>query len=182
MNATLWSILDQSTNGLTVSTTLVAAAAMQRAQMMMFGGFILLAWVLARRTLRNRRKNRIENRNAERELQRVRDSKMPAHPLADAPVETLRWQAGMFDLQRELSAELETRIGVVQSLIEQVDSRGEEPIRLEPPPLPPSGESLRELITSGLEAGDDVAGIAETAGLPEAEIRWTMKTLELTSV
>ena len=44
-------------------------------------------------------------------------------PLADAPVETLRWQAAMFDLQRDLKAELDTKIAVVQSLLREVDQR-----------------------------------------------------------
>ena len=162
-------------------TPLAFAAAdrpVQRAQYMLFAGFILLGWVLARRTIRGRRKNREANRAADRELRRVRESKSPAVPLADAPVDTLRWQAGLMDLQRELTAEMDTRIAVVQSLIDQVDERSGAPIRLTPPALPPSGESLRDLIAERLAAGHDAAAIADEAGLPEAEIRWTMKTLE----
>ncbi len=38
-------------------------------------------------------------------------------------METQRWQVAMFDLQRELKAELDTRISIVQALIRQLDER-----------------------------------------------------------
>ncbi|MEM6691515.1 MAG: hypothetical protein AAF664_18955 [Planctomycetota bacterium] len=95
----------------------------QNAQWMMFAGFLLLGWVLARRQVKFRKRVNREARIANRELEKIRNHKEPAVPLSDAPVETQRWQAAMFDLQRELKAELDTRIVVVQTLVKQLDER-----------------------------------------------------------
>ena len=96
---------------------------LQNAQWMMCGGFLLLGWVLARRQMRFRKRVNREARVAHRELTQIRNQTAPAVPLIDAPAPTLRWQTAMFDLQRELKADLDTRIAVVQTLVRQMDQR-----------------------------------------------------------
>lgn len=96
---------------------------MQQAQLLLVAGFIMLGWVLARRQIKMRGRVNRDARQANKAVQAIRDYKEPAVPLAGAPVETQRWQAAMFDLQRELKADLDTRIVIVQTLLQQVDQR-----------------------------------------------------------
>ena len=104
---------------------------MPQAQLLMVAGFVMLGWVLARRQIRMRRRVNRETRVADRAIQQMREHRDPSLPLSDAPVETQRWQVAMFDLQRELKAELDTRIAIVQTLIRQVDERLEQLATLE---------------------------------------------------
>lgn len=98
-------------------------AEMPKAQLLMVAGFVMLGWVLVRRQIRMRRRNNQQNQAADKALQTMRQGRSPAVPLSDAPKETQRWQVAMFDLQRELKAELDTRIAIVQTLLRQVDER-----------------------------------------------------------
>ncbi|WP_197231108.1 hypothetical protein [Novipirellula artificiosorum] len=98
-------------------------AEMQQAQLLMVAGFIMLGWVLARRQIRMRKRVNQESRVANKELKAIREQKQPAVPLSDAPAATQRWQVAMFETQRELCAELDTRIAIVQSLVQQMDRR-----------------------------------------------------------
>ena len=100
-------------------------ADMPQAQLLMVGGFLLLGWVLARRQIQMRRRAQVETRSADRAIQQMRDDHNPSVPLINAPAETQRWQVAMFDLQRDLKAELDTRISIVQTLIRQLDERME---------------------------------------------------------
>lgn len=95
----------------------------QQAQLLAVAGFVMLGWVLARRQLKMRKRVNRDSRAANKELQKLRAYKEPQLPLADAPAETQRWQVALFDLQRELKAELDTRIVIVQTLMRQLDSR-----------------------------------------------------------
>lgn len=89
----------------------------------MLGGFLMLGWVLARMTVQ-RRRSRVRQKQEDREIQkRLNATNVSALPLSDAPQETQRWQVAMFDLQRELKGELDSRIAVTQSLIRQLDQR-----------------------------------------------------------
>ena len=106
-------------------------ADIQQAQLLMVAGFVMLGWVLARRQIRMRKRVNRDARAANKALQQIRDHKEPAVPLSDAPAETQRWQVALFDLQRELKAELDTRIVVVQTLLKQVDQRIERLAKLE---------------------------------------------------
>lgn len=90
---------------------------------MLLGGFVLLGWVLMRRNLRARRRGRRDAAEWQEQERQATARGAAAVPLGDAPVEVLRWQAAMFDLQRELKAELETKISVVQALIRLADQR-----------------------------------------------------------
>ncbi|QDS91973.1 hypothetical protein FF011L_07090 [Roseimaritima multifibrata] len=92
-------------------------------QLMMLAGIVLMGWVFVRRQMKSKKRYRQEDRQHRQALKKVAASKPQSMPLADAPVETLRWQGAMFDLQRELKAELETKIMVVQTLLRQVDER-----------------------------------------------------------
>ena len=96
---------------------------MQGAQLWMVAGFLILGWVLARRQMKMGKRVNRESRAANRELKKIQTRKDPVLPLSDAPPETQRWQVAMFDLQRELTAELDTRISIVQTLLNQVDGR-----------------------------------------------------------
>lgn len=98
-------------------------AEMQNAQLLMVAGFIMLGWVLARRQIKMRKRVNRDTRAAKKALTAIREHREPAVPLSDAPPETQRWQVAMFDLQRELKAELDTRIVVVQTLMRQLDDR-----------------------------------------------------------
>ena len=106
-------------------STPLCLADIPQAQLLMVAGFVMLGWVLARRQISMRRRVNQETRVANRAIQEMREHRVPSIPLSDAPLETQRWQVAMFDLQRELKAELDTRIAIVQTLIRQVDERME---------------------------------------------------------
>lgn len=106
-----------------IAESTLKTIAFDRGTMWLLAGFLILGWVLARMTIGRRRKA-IHQRSETREVQRRLDSKSKtALPLSDAPVETQRWQVAMFDLQRELTGELDTRVAIVQNLLRQVDQR-----------------------------------------------------------
>lgn len=99
------------------------AIAFDRGTLWLVAGFLMLGWVMARMTITRRRKG-IQQRSENREVHRRLETKSnTALPLSDAPVETQRWQVAMFDLQRELTGELDTRVAIVQNLLRQVDQR-----------------------------------------------------------
>ncbi|MFG0255706.1 MAG: hypothetical protein ACF787_11535 [Rhodopirellula sp. JB053] len=103
--------------------TPIAMALVERNGLWMLAGFLLLGWVMARMTVQRRRRQ-IRQRGEEREIQRRLDkTTSTALPLSDAPVEVQRWQVAMYDLQRELKGELDSRIAVTQSLMRQLDQR-----------------------------------------------------------
>ena len=95
-----------------------------QSQMMMLAGIVLLGWMLIRRQLRSRRRMH-EHDLSSRELkcQLAKADKPTGIPLSSAPIETQRWQVEMMDLQRDLKAELDTKIVIVQALIRQADER-----------------------------------------------------------
>lgn len=105
------------------TTDFFAMTLLDRSGLWMLGGFLILGWVLARMTVQ-RRKARVRQDREHRDMQTKLDStRKTALPLSDAPPETQRWQVAMFDLQRELKGELDSRIAVTQSLIRQLDQR-----------------------------------------------------------
>lgn len=95
-----------------------------QSQMMLLAGIVLLGWILARRQIRSRRRSHAQG-VADQELRRMRsEADAPRGvALASAPPETQRWHVEMFELQRELKAELDMKIVVVQTLIRQADER-----------------------------------------------------------
>lgn len=102
---------------------LFAMAIVDRTGLWMLAGFLLLGWVMARMTVQ-RRKRGVRQKSEAAEMQRRLDSDKPtALPLSDAPVELQRWQVAMFDLQRDLKGELDSRIAITQALIRQLDQR-----------------------------------------------------------
>lgn len=98
-------------------------AASSRSQMMLLCGIALLIWVMFRSNIRSRQVRRREDAELTIERKKWQSRKVSGAPLADAPVDVARWQAGMFDLQRELRAELDTKIAVVQSMVRMADQR-----------------------------------------------------------
>ncbi|MCG8651877.1 MAG: hypothetical protein MI861_18705 [Pirellulales bacterium] len=107
----------------TVNRLGLPLADIQNAQLLMVAGFVMLGWVLARRQLRMRKRVNRDTRAANKQLQAMRRRAEPTLPLSDAPPETQRWQVALFDLQRELKAELDTRIAIVNTLVRQLDER-----------------------------------------------------------
>lgn len=106
---------------------------MPQSQLLMVAGFVMLGWVLARRQIRGRRRAEQETRLANKAIEEMRRHRQPSLPLGEAPVETQRWQVAMFDLQRELKGELDTRIAIVQALIREMDTRIERAGRMMEP-------------------------------------------------
>ncbi|QDT07638.1 hypothetical protein K227x_60660 [Rubripirellula lacrimiformis] len=165
---------------------LIAMADTQRAQYLAVAGFVMLGWVLARRTLKARKRVNTDTRVAKKELDRIRSSKTPVLPLADAPPEVQRWQVGMFDLQRELKAELDTRIVIVQTLLRQVD---ESVRRLEK--LQGVADDQQTAVTefdagvrrseveSMVQAGHTAEEIAAATGMPIGDVEITIATIRV---
>ncbi len=157
-------------------------ADMQQAQMLMVAGFVMLGWVLARRQIKMRKRVNRDARVANRAIQQIRERKEPSVPLADAPPETQRWHAALFDLQRELKAELDTRIMVVQTLLNQVDQRIEYLSALQGTPSPlsmsvlPSPEQQRTIQSLDSD-GHTAEEIATETGLPLGDIELTLATI-----
>ncbi|MEX0824877.1 MAG: hypothetical protein WD119_01860 [Pirellulaceae bacterium] len=144
----------------------------QRPQLMMLAGIILLGWVLMRRQMKARKRSWREDRQQHKAMGKLARQETHAVPLAGAPVETLRWQAELFDLQRELKAELETKIAVVQTLLRQVDQRIE---RLEAhsgghPLTPEQSRQVKEMSSAGFSVTD----IADRLGLPQGDVEWVL--------
>ncbi|QEG38760.1 hypothetical protein [Roseimaritima ulvae] len=148
----------------------------QTPQWMMLAGIVMLGWTLVRRQMKARKRSRQEDRQHRAALKQMGKQQATSLPLADAPVETLRWQAAMFDLQRELKAELETKICVVQSLLKQVDQRIARLedlqgglVRVELPPLPLTAAQLRRAMQLHGE-GHPIADIAAELKLPIGDV------------
>ena len=149
---------------------------MQAAQFLMVGGFVMLAWVLARRKIRAGKRVNEDTRRANKAIKSLREHKEPSVPLSGAPAETQRWQAAMFDLQRELKAELDTRIIVVQTLLNQVDQKINQlngmQARLDP--IHASDRTrIQELMQRGLNASE----IAMKLGVPLDDVELTIAKL-----
>ena len=161
----------------------LALADQQRAQLLMVGGFVMLGWVLARRQIAMRKRVNLSTREANRQLKAIREQTEPALPLSDAPVETQRWQVAMFDLQRELKAELDTRIAIVQSLVRHADQRIEQLRQLESADLagsrynhcthPLTTDQLSRL-NELLRAGHTSTEIADKLGVAVGDIEIAM--------
>jgi len=85
----------------------------------------------------------------------------------------------MFDLQRELKAELDTRIMVVQTLLNQADDRIAKlngvQARLTQPSKPES--SLRLQIRELLNSGHNAREITTPMGLPLDDVELTIASL-----
>ena len=157
-------------------------AEMPQAQLLMVAGFVMLGWVLARRTIRMRKRVNRDSRAANKAIQQIREHTEPAVPLCDAPAETQRWQVAMFDLQRELKAELDTRIAVVQTLLRQVDQRIAEMSALETSaskekPLAVSGKQHQRVVEL-LRSGHTAQEIATHTGLPLGDVEMTIATTD----
>ncbi len=152
---------------------------MQAAQFLMVGGFVMLAWVLARRKIRAGKKVHEDTKRANREIKLMREHKEPSVPLSGAPAETQRWQAAMFDLQRELKAELDTRIIVVQTLLNQVDMKINQLNRLqsELEPVHAADLSIRTKIQELVQRGLNAREIAMKIGMPLDDVELTIASL-----
>ncbi|MDC0326270.1 hypothetical protein OAL64_01330 [bacterium] len=157
----------------------LAGSTMQAAQFLMVGGFVMLAWVLARRKIRAGKRVNEDTRRANRAIKSMRDHTEPSVPLSGAPVETQRWQTAMFDLQRELKAELDTRIIVVQTLLNQVDEKINKldsmQTGLHENAVPDS--SIRSRIQELMQRGLNAREIAMKMGMPVNDVELTIAKL-----
>ena len=95
----------------------------------LFLGVGLMIAILFRRYLRYFGKLKREKK---REEKKAKSSKTPCprepaglakQSLVDAPDNVLRWQVEMHDTARDLKAELDSKIGVLQSLVKMADDR-----------------------------------------------------------
>jgi len=158
-------------------------ADMQQAQLLMLAGFVMLGWVLARRQIKMRKRVNREGREADHAIQQIRDRKESPVPLSDAPAETQRWQVAIFELQRELKADLDTRIVVVQTLLRQMDQRIERLTALGSSPEHPSATSQaiagehQQVVEQLLRSGHTAKEIAVETGLPLGDVEWTISTI-----
>jgi hypothetical protein len=91
--------------------------------MMLVAGVGLLIWMLMRRSHKLRKNQRRDTNDLAIQRKKFDARENSGAPLADAPMEVLRWQAAMFDLQRDLKAELECKISVVQAMVRLADDR-----------------------------------------------------------
>ncbi|QDV15280.1 hypothetical protein CA51_51930 [Rosistilla oblonga] len=157
---------------------LLLAAGSFLPQMMLLVGMVLLAWILVRRNIKMRGRSRAVDRELKAQQAEVQKPVRGA-PLADAPKEVLRWQASIFDLQRELKAELDSRILVVESLLRRVDQRVEELRALQrddPAATTHVSDSpgvygkVQRLAAIGFSAEE----ISQRMGLPQAEIELSL--------
>jgi len=95
-----------------------------QSQMMLLAGIVMFGWILARRQIRSRRRSHSQHVSDKQLQKQLATTDRPTGvPLSSAPIETQRWQVEMLELQRELKAELDMKIVVVQSLIRQADER-----------------------------------------------------------
>ncbi len=93
-------------------------------QLTMLAGMLLMGWMLMRHQLRSRAQLRATDREDQAIMrQQALNDQRSAVPLRDAPADAQRWLVEMHDLQRELKAELDTKIVVVQQLLRQADER-----------------------------------------------------------
>ena len=81
-------------------------------------GVLIMIVVLMRRWNRYYKRQRSPQRNARREALATSKAQQP---LMDAPPEILRWQVEMQETARDLKAELDTKIAVLQRLT--IDAR-----------------------------------------------------------
>lgn len=140
---------------------------------MLLCGIALLIWVMFRRNIRSRQIRRREDLELKVDRKKWQARHDTGAPLADAPVDVARWQSGMFDLQRELRAELDTKIAVVQSLVRMADQRIEALSRLSVS----SEAGLRlqaERVESLDRAGKTPPEIAEQVGMSVGDVEFLL--------
>ncbi|MBM4090022.1 MAG: hypothetical protein FJ276_11480, partial [Planctomycetes bacterium] len=137
-------------------------------------GVVLLVTILLRRTYKF-----FGMRAATRQRPRPYLKKTPrpasdAHGLTDTPVEVLRWQVEMHDLGRNLKAELDTKMRVLQILIAQAKQEAERLEQLLDAERPPAPDSPRSQ-----PADDD--GPTGSAGNASEETGRTTRRLPATA-
>ncbi len=151
--------------------TLFLADFFNRSSLYMLAGFIMLGWVLARRSVFRRKRMNKEARESRHAMKKLAKRQEAAVPLSDAPVETQRWQIAMFDMQRELRAELDTRIAIVQSLVTKADERIAELRQLESRhAVAGQGQSTSGQIIRLSQDGYSATEIAHQLDLPVGEV------------
>lgn len=95
---------------------------MEKSQLLLVVGICVIVWVMLRARLRRGRMSTQVNYDLEhtKSAARACESNLT---LANCPPETARLQVALYDLQRELLGELDTRAAAVRVLIEQADRK-----------------------------------------------------------
>lgn len=154
---------------------------------MLFAGVSLMVVIMLRRYWRYYGKLKRKNRQEERARSTLKRDGVAHSPLLDAPPETLRWQVEMHDTARELKAELDTKIGVLQTLVRMADERiaqlsiaTERQRTATAPPGhvrehvhpsgPPGNESLRRSVFELADRGWDARAIAAEIERPVGDV------------
>lgn len=112
---------------------------------MLIAGIGVATWVLMRRSRRKRRSARRDPVTEHREMGKSR-----RQPLYDAPPEILRWQVEMHETARELKAELDSKISVLQTLVALAESAAD---RL-------------ETVVPARDAGNEAAAASDSGTTP----------------
>ncbi len=98
---------------------LLAEAIFEEGELLFFAGILMFIGVLFRRQMR-RKKRKVKRQSPKTQVQEMKKSwdsgaSRVGRPLRDAPPEILRWQTEMFDVARELKAEVDTKVALLQS-------------------------------------------------------------------
>lgn len=142
--------------------------------MMMLCGIALLIWVMFRRNIRSKRQSRQADIQWKAERTKMASRASSGAPLADAPVDVARWQAGMFDLQRDLKAELDTKIAIVQSLVRLADQRIQTLQQLATPASNIDLKSRTEKISELANIGKTPSEIATMVGMSIGDVEFLL--------
>jgi hypothetical protein len=143
-----------------------------RAQMMLLAGISLMIWVLFRRNIRARRNRRRQDAELRVERKKWAARATSGAPLADAPADVARWQSGMFDLHRELRADLDTKIAVVQSMVRLADQRIETLRNLNEERLETTIAGRADRVESLTRLGRSTQEIAETLRISIGDVEF----------
>lgn len=89
--------------------------------LMFLVGVGLMTAILLRRYFRYY--HRGGRKRAEAPLARAKPNKLEGQPLADAPRDVLRWQVEMHETARDLKAEIDSKLSVLQTLVSLADEQ-----------------------------------------------------------
>jgi hypothetical protein len=141
--------------------------ALQSSTLMLLLGMVLLSWVLLRRRYEHRPGSSCANGSL---IDRTEEPQVPSQPNSkslDAGAELARWQVQMHETARDLKAELDSKIGVLQQLVRMAGDHeqrlGQLIARGEQLGLPRPGDVLSEIQqatsqSNGLHSGPNIDG------------------------
>lgn len=167
---------------------LIAAMASMLRTGMFLAGIALLVLILLRRTYRHYGRRRTTGKKTASHLQQASRQRSEERSLSDAPPDVLRWHVEMHETARELKAELDSKMRVLQLLIGQArheadrleqllghrETSGEyddaAPVTTSRTRPPLSMDRQHEILTLA-DQGCSVAEIAAQLGTPEDAVK-----------